>query len=134
MEQRKDKIIRNGGISPKIPEVREGAPSRSICVSRGPSSGIPFKTRRTPGARASGARGSGGDLLSRARRPGTIGDRRLDFRVRNGNGYDPPSMTAEISKLSTGGKGFHGKQGRLGSAGRLEAPGCPRAAKATSRK
>ena len=55
---------------------------------------------------ASGARESGGDLLSRARRPGTIGDRRLDFRVRNGNGYDPPSMTAEISKLSTGGKGF----------------------------
>ena len=35
------------------------------------------------------------DLLSRARRPSTIGDRRLNFRVRNGNGCDPPSITAE---------------------------------------
>ena len=49
-----------------------------------------------------GARGSGGDLLSRARRPGTIGDKWLDFRVRNGNGYDPPSMTAEISNSQYG--------------------------------
>ena len=42
-----------------------------------------------------GARESSGDLLSRARRPGTIGDEGLDFRVRKGNGYDPLSITAE---------------------------------------
>ncbi len=61
-----------------------------------------FKTRRAPVPCGTGARGSGGDLLSRARGPGTIGDRRLDFRVRNGNGYDPPSVTAEISKSDSG--------------------------------
>ena len=40
-------------------------------------------------------RESSGDLLSRIRGPGTIGDLRLDFRVRDGNGYDPHSITAE---------------------------------------
>ena len=44
---------------------------------------------------AQGARESSGDLLSRIRGPGTIGDLRLDFRVRDGNGYDPHSITAE---------------------------------------
>ncbi len=43
----------------------------------------------------SGGRESSGDLLSRARGPGTIGDEGLDFRVRKGNGYDPLSVTAE---------------------------------------
>ena len=42
-----------------------------------------------------GARESSGDLLSRIRGPGTIGDLGLDFRVRDGNGYDPHSITAE---------------------------------------
>ena len=46
---------------------------------------------------AQGTQGSGGDLLSRTRKPGTIGDKWLDCRVRNGNGYDPLSMTTEIS-------------------------------------
>ena len=48
-----------------------------------------------PGGLPRGGRESSGDLLSRARGPGTIGDLRLDFRVRDGNGYDPHSITAE---------------------------------------
>ena len=40
-------------------------------------------------------RESSGDLLSRIRGPGTIGDARLNFRVRDGNGCDPHSITAE---------------------------------------
>ena len=59
-----------------------------------------LKTKRGPLPLGKGPRGSGGDLLSRARRPGTISERRLDFRVRNGNGYDPASRTAEIFKKS----------------------------------
>ena len=46
-------------------------------------------------------RESSGDLLSRARRPGTIGDEGLDFRVRKGNGYDPLSVTAETILSAT---------------------------------
>ena len=46
---------------------------------------------------AQGARESSGDLLSRARGPGTIGDLRLNFRVRDGNGCDPHSITAETN-------------------------------------
>ena len=46
-------------------------------------------------------RESSGDLLSRARGPGTIGDEGLDFRVRKGNGYDPLSVTAETKSLAT---------------------------------
>ena len=46
-------------------------------------------------------RESSGDLLSRARRPGTIGDEGLDFRVRKGNGYDPLSVTTETISLAT---------------------------------
>ena len=42
-------------------------------------------------------RESSGDLLSRARGPGTIGDLRLNFRVRDGNGCDPHSITAETN-------------------------------------
>ena len=45
-------------------------------------------------------RESSGALLSRARGPGTIGEGRLDFRVRNGNGYDPLSRTAETNLLA----------------------------------
>ena len=47
-------------------------------------------------------RESSGALLSRARRPGTIGEGRLDFRVRNGNGYDPLSRTAETMSKAVG--------------------------------
>ena len=46
---------------------------------------------------AQGARESSGDLLSRTRGPGTIGDLRLNFRVRDGNGCDPHSITAETN-------------------------------------
>ena len=49
---------------------------------------------------AQGARESSGDLLSRARGPGTIGDLRLNFRVRDGNGCDPHSITAETNSLT----------------------------------
>ena len=45
-------------------------------------------------------RESSGDLLSRARGPGTIGDLRLNFRVRDGNGCDPHSITAETISLT----------------------------------
>ena len=54
-----------------------------------------YKQERAPRAFAQGARESSGDLLSRARGPGTIGDLRLNFRVRDGNGCDPHSITAE---------------------------------------
>ena len=73
-------------------------------VRAGMAGGGPLRRAKKEGPPRSlaGARGSGGDLLSRARRPGTIGDKWLDFRVRNGNGYDPPSMTAEISNSQYG--------------------------------
>ena len=45
-------------------------------------------------------RESSGDLLSRTRGPGTIGDLRLNFRVRDGNGCDPHSITAETISLT----------------------------------
>ena len=45
-------------------------------------------------------RESSGDLLSRTRGPGTIGDLRLNFRVRDGNGCDPHSITAETNSLT----------------------------------
>ena len=58
--------------------------------------------RKSPARRLRQAgRESSGDLLSRARGPGTIGDGRLDFRVRKGNGYDPPSVTAETILSAT---------------------------------
>ena len=72
-----------------------------------------FRVRRCRAARAGtkkkgpledlpqGARESSGDLLSRARGPGTIGDEGLDFRVRKGNGYDPLSITAETILSAT---------------------------------
>ena len=58
---------------------------------------------------AQGARESSGDLLSRIRGPGTIGDARLDFRVRDGNGYDPRSIAAETNSS-------HGKKLFLATA------------------
>ena len=70
---------------------REGA------VQGGPGTvaGVTVKKKSPPGGLPRGGRESSGDLLSRARGPGTIGDLRLDFRVRDGNGYDPHSITAE---------------------------------------
>ena len=56
-----------------------------------------YKQKWTPRAFAQGVRESSGDLLSRARGPGTIGDLRLNFRVRDGNGCDPHSITAETN-------------------------------------
>ena len=53
------------------------------------------KNEEAPCRLGRGPRESSGDLLSRARGPGTIGDLRLNFRVRDGNGCDPHSITAE---------------------------------------
>ena len=61
----------------------------------GTVAGVTVKKKSPPGGLPRGGRESSGDLLSRARGPGTIGDLRLDFRVRDGNGYDPHSITAE---------------------------------------
>ena len=59
------------------------------------------KNEEAPRHVGRGPRESSGDLLSRARGPGTIGDEGLDFRVRKGNGYDPLSVTAETILLAT---------------------------------
>ena len=53
------------------------------------------KNEEAPRRLGRGPRESSGDLLSRTRGPGTIGDLRLNFRVRDGNGCDPHSITAE---------------------------------------
>ncbi len=55
------------------------------------------KNEEAPCRLGRGPRESSGDLLSRARGPGTIGDLRLNFRVRDGNGCDPHSITAETN-------------------------------------
>ena len=67
----------------------DGVPSRNRAER--------YKQKRTPRAFAQGAHESSGDLLSRTRGPGTIGDLRLNFRVRDGNGCDPHSITAETN-------------------------------------
>ena len=73
--------------------VRHGSAENGIRVSRGR-----HRTKKAPLAvfRQAG-RESSGDLLSRTRGPGTIGDLRLNFRVRDGNGCDPHSITAETN-------------------------------------
>ena len=58
-------------------------------------SGVTSKKKSPLDGLPSRGRESSGDLLSRIRGPGTIGDLGLDFRVRDGNGYDPHSITAE---------------------------------------
>ena len=63
--------------------------------------GTVSKNEEAPCLLGRGPRESSGDLLSRARGPGTIGDEGLDFRVRKGNGYDPPSVTAETMSWAT---------------------------------
>ena len=55
------------------------------------------KNEEAPCRLGRGPRESSCDLLSRVRGPGTIGDVGLDFRVRDGNGYDPHSITAETN-------------------------------------
>ena len=60
------------------------------------------KNEEAPRRLGEGPRESSGALLSRARGPGTIGEGRLDFRVRNGNGYDPLSRTAETNTSAVG--------------------------------
>ena len=59
-----------------------------------------YKNEEAPRHVGRGPRESSGDLLSRARGPGTIGDLRLNFRVRDGNGCDPHSMTAETISVA----------------------------------
>ena len=58
------------------------------------------KKKAPPDVLRQAGRESSGDLLSRARGPGTIGDLRLNFRVRDGNGCDPHSITAETNSLT----------------------------------
>ena len=74
--------------SGKYPEPAEGYMWRGLRVPRGhkksPFRGLPQKGRESSDA-----------LLSRTRRPGTIGEARLNCRVRNGNGCDPRSRIAE---------------------------------------
>ena len=81
------------------------------------------KTEEAPERPARGPRESSGDLLSRTRRPGTIGDVGLNCRVRNGNGCDPHSITAET--MSNGSE-RQKQQGPNDEA--LAGPGCPRSA------
>ena len=66
-----------------------------------PQGGAARKNEEAPRRSGEGPRESSGDLLSRTRRPGTIGDEGLDFRVRNGNGYDPLSITAETVSVAS---------------------------------
>ena len=58
------------------------------------------KNEEAPCRLGRGPRESSSDLLSRARGPGTIGDLRLNFRVRDGNGCDPHSITAETISMT----------------------------------
>ena len=64
------------------------------------SGGRHKKEKAPPDVLRQAGRESSGDLLSRARGPGTIGDLRLNFRVRDGNGCDPHSITAETISLT----------------------------------
>ena len=76
-----------------------------------------------------GPRESCSDLLSRARRPSTIGDKRLNFRVRNGNGCDPPSITAETytaGRVRTGPKEQTIQESVEDDRSSTMDPGCPR--------
>ena len=65
-------------------------------MGREPQGGTVHK-KSPPRGLPHGGRESSGDLLSRTRGPGTIGDLRLNFRVRDGNGCDPHSITAETN-------------------------------------
>ena len=76
-----------------MPWRRERAPRRS--PGRTLARAAARKNEEAPCRLGRGPRESSGDLLSRARGPGTIGDLRLNFRVRDGNGCDPHSITAE---------------------------------------
>ena len=76
-----------------MPWRRERAPRRS--PGRTPARAVAHKNEEAPCRLGRGPRESSGDLLSRTRGPGTIGDLRLNFRVRDGNGCDPHSITAE---------------------------------------
>ena len=78
-----------------MPWRRERAPRRS--PGRTPARAVARKNEEAPCRLGRGPRESSGDLLSRTRGPGTIGDLRLNFRVRDGNGCDPHSITAETN-------------------------------------
>ena len=78
-----------------MPWRRERAPRRS--PGRTPARAAARKNEEAPCRLGRGPRESSGDLLSRTRGPGTIGDLRLNFRVRDGNGCDPHSITAETN-------------------------------------
>ena len=78
--------------------------------------------KRAPRGFPQGARESSGDLLSRIRGPGTIGDLGLNFRVRDGNGCDPHSITAETISMAWKPELLSQSPECRSQAG----PGCPR--------
>ena len=91
-------------IKKTLAELRQGAVShgRPVLTGRNGESAAArrsgaHKNEEAPRHVGRGPRESSGDLLSRARGPGTIGDLRLNFRVRDGNGCDPHSITAETN-------------------------------------
>ena len=88
--------VRGGDVSAR------GIVSATSAVQGAPQQGAGFagaggagNEKAPPDVLRQAGRESSGDLLSRARGPGTIGDLRLNFRVRDGNGCDPHSITAE---------------------------------------
>ena len=103
------KFIRTACRNEKAPSTvyRQGAVSGKCPVLTGhgreseAGGGTVSKNEEAPCLLGRGPRESSGDLLSRARGPGTIGDEGLDFRVRKGNGYDPLSVTAETIFAAT---------------------------------
>ena len=89
--------LQQGAVSDKCPVLTgHGRESEA-------GGGTVSKNEEAPCLLGRGPRESSGDLLSRARGPGTIGDEGLDFRVRKGNGYDPISVTAETIFVATTG-------------------------------
>ena len=85
---------------PKVRRCRNGVRHDSAQRDSRSMAGMTAKKKGPLEVLPQGARESSGDLLSRIRGPGTIGDLGLDFRVRDGNGYDPHSMTAETISMA----------------------------------
>ena len=98
---------------------RERGPATGTCLHKGRAV---CKNEEAPCLVGRGPRESSSDLLSRARRPGTIGDEGLDFRVRKGNGYDPLSVTAETNSWRHSVEKVY----RTAFFEAMVKPGCPR--------
>ena len=90
--QKNKENIKNGDAVPE--QIRDDIGSGMTARN---CAGGTKKEKAPPDVLRQAGRESSGDLLSRARGPGTIGDLRLNFRVRDGNGCDPHSITAETN-------------------------------------